>query len=67
MPASITDKFKQVFLDGIWRSFNNLDADSDRDSDRYYIGIGRSEAWDDADETPPAAKPDRETYVGIPE
>ena len=65
MSATITDKFKQVFLDGIWRSFNNLDADSNRDSDRYYIGIGRSEAWDDDDETPPTATPDRETQVGF--
>ena len=65
MSATITDKFKQVFLDGIWRSFNNLDVDSNRDSDRYYIGIGRSEAWDDTDETPPTATPDRETQVGF--
>lgn len=65
MSASISDDFKRLFLDGIWRSFYNLDVDSDRDSDRYYIGIGRCEPWDNATDTPPAANPDKETSIGF--
>ena len=60
MPASITDKYKRLMLDGMWRSFHNLDVDSSRDSDLYYIGIGRTEEWA-TDESPPTPSPDRET------
>ena len=65
MSASISDDFKRAFLDGIWRSFYNLDVDSDKDSDRYYIGIGRSETWNNSTDTPPDAAPDRETVLGF--
>jgi hypothetical protein len=60
MPASITDKYKRMMLDGMWRSFYNLDVDSNRDSDFYYIGIGRSEDWVN-DESPPVPTPDTAT------
>ena len=63
MSATITDEFKRLFLNGIWRSFYNLDVDSNRDSDRYYIGIGRSESWDNVSDTPPEATGDIETSI----
>lgn len=62
MPASISDKYKRLMLDGMWRSFHNLDVDSSRDSDTYYIGIGRSEDWTD-DENPPTPTPDQQTVT----
>jgi hypothetical protein len=60
MPASITDKYKRMMLDDLWRSFHNLDATSLGDSDFYHIGIGRSEEWA-IDETPPTPGGDLET------
>ena len=64
MSATITDDFKRLFLDGVWKSFYNLGLDSGQDSDHYYIGIGRSEAWEGGD-VPPSATPDRETVLGF--
>ena len=61
MSATITDDFKRLFLDGIWRSFYNLDADSDTDSNHFYIGIGKSEPWDGVNDAPPTATGSRET------
>lgn len=63
MSAAITDDFKRLFLDGVWRSFYNLDVDSNNDSDRYYIGIGRSETWNNTTDTPPTATGDTETRL----
>ena len=61
MPASITDKYKRLMLDDLWRSFHNLDvAAGSSDSDFYHIGIGRSEEWA-VDETPPTPTGDLET------
>ena len=60
MPASITDKYKRLMLDGMWNSFYNLGLDSGKDSDFYYIGIGRSENWVN-DENPPVPSPDMHT------
>lgn len=52
MPATITDKFKRYLLNDLYGSFNG-------DSDIYYIGIGRSEEWEDED-NPPAPFPSQE-------
>ena len=60
MPASITDKYKRLMLDGLWRSFHNIGVNSTGDSDFHYIGIGRSEQWP-TDETPPVPGGDLET------
>ena len=60
MPASITDKYKRLMLDDLWRSFHNLDANRIGDSDFYHIGIGKSEEWT-IDETPPDPSGDLET------
>jgi hypothetical protein len=64
MPASITDKYKRLMLDGMWNSFYNLGLDSGQDSDFYYIGIGRSQDWAN-DENPPTPNPDRETITSF--
>lgn len=40
--AIITDKLKQILLDA-------LQSEVATDSDRYYVAIGRSEAWNDSD------------------
>ena len=53
MPATITDKYKRYLLDDLYSSFNG-------DSDRYYVGIGRSEEWVD-DDIPPSPNPSQET------
>ena len=60
MPASITDKYKRLMLNDLWRSFHNLDANRIGDSDFYHIGIGKSEEWA-IDETPPTPSGDLET------
>jgi hypothetical protein len=62
MPATITDKYKRLMLDGMWNSFYNLGIDSGQDSDRYYIGIGRTETWSD-DDNPPTPAPDQQTIT----
>ena len=59
MPATITDKFKRKMLQDLFSSFHNTDAAAG-DSDRYYIGLSRSEDWDD-DTNPPTPNPSTET------
>ena len=66
MTATITDKFKRELLDDLYTSFNHafdsgVTADS---SDYYYIGIGRSEEWED-DANPPAPTPSKETVASF--
>ena len=53
MAATITDKFKRNLLDDLYTSFNDS-------SEYYYIGIGRSEEWED-DANPPEPNPSKET------
>ena len=45
MPAIITDKLKHQLL-------NTLFTDISEATTRYYVGIGRSEAWNDAETVP---------------
>lgn len=61
MTATITDTYKREILDGMYKSFNSA-YDSGialGDSDRYYIGIGRSQEWQD-DDNPPTPNPSLE-------
>jgi hypothetical protein len=45
MPATVTDSLKRKFLEVIYNEVtNNLE--------RYYVGVGRSDAWDDAGDNP---------------
>lgn len=45
MPATVTDSLKRKFLQVIFNQVtNNLE--------RYYVGVGRSDAWDDAGDNP---------------
>ena len=60
MPATITDKFKRILLDDLYASFNN-EGKTLGDSDHYYIAIGRSEDWADANGQPDTPFPDQET------
>ena len=58
MSATITDKFKRQVLLDLYNSFHNVGLDSGQDSDRYYVGLGRSEAWSD-DNSPPSPSPSK--------
>lgn len=45
MPATVTDSLKRKFLEVIFNEVtNNLE--------RYYVGVGRSDPWDDAGDNP---------------
>ena len=61
MASTITDKWKQGLLNDFWTSFHHLD--STKDSDFYYIGIGRSEEWPNETDTPPTPTPDHNTVA----
>ena len=52
MSATVSDFFKWDILDRIYADYLNLDLDSDEDSDRFYMAIGRTEEWD-SDAQPP--------------
>lgn len=62
MSATITDVFKRELLDNLYSDFNGWDYDSTNPSSKlnyYYMGIGKSESWDD-EGTPPNPNPSRE-------
>jgi hypothetical protein len=63
MPATITDTFRRKILDNIYNEIKHINV-ALGDSDFYYIGIGRSEEWPNAQDNPvtptPSVKDERE-------
>lgn len=61
MSATITDLFKKELLNELYTDFNGWDYDSTDSAsvlNKYYIGIGRSEEWED-ENSPPAPVPSK--------
>lgn len=56
MAATISDDYKRDILRDIYNSHQNINV-SAGDSDRFYIGIGRPEEWDNATDSPPTPNP----------
>ena len=59
MSATITDKFKRQVLQDLFNSFHGIGLDTGQDSDRYFVGLSRSEAWTD-ENAPPTPYPSKE-------
>lgn len=62
MSATITDIFKRQLLDELYSEFNGWDidsTDSTSPTSKFYIGIGRSEEWED-ENNPPEPNPSKE-------
>ena len=62
MSATITDIFKRQLLDDLYNEFNGWDYDSTDSAavlNKFYIGIGRSEEWEDEND-PPDPVPSKE-------
>ena len=57
MAATISDKFKIDLLQNIFNQYQNIGV-TVGDSDRFYMGIGRTEEWD-SDAVPPVPNPSR--------
>lgn len=55
MAATITDQLKKDILENLYSQYLN-DTATVGDSDRFYVGIGRAEAWAD-DTLPPIPNP----------
>lgn len=56
MAATISDDYKRDILRDIYNSHQNIGV-SLGDSDRFYIGIGRPEEWDNLTDSPPIPNP----------
>lgn len=65
MAATITDQLKKDILDNLFTQFLNEGVASG-DSDRFYMGIGRSEGWTD-DTTPPTPNPSSDEVLRFQE
>jgi hypothetical protein len=62
MSATITDLFKRELLDELYSDFNGWEYDSTDSAsvlNKYYIGIGKSEGWED-EANPPLPVPSKE-------
>jgi hypothetical protein len=65
MAATISDKFKTDLLQNIFNQYQNIGV-TVGDSDRFYMGIGRTEEWD-SDAVPPVPNPSRDEQLKFQE
>jgi len=65
MAATISDKLKRDILQNIFNQYQNIGV-TVGDSDRFYMGIGRTEEWD-SDAVPPIPNPSRDEELKFQE